>query len=39
MENNSNQEDTSKLLLKVVTCQTSSFRTLIEALKEIFSDL
>jgi proliferating cell nuclear antigen len=39
MENNSIQEDTSKLLLKVVTCQTSSFRTLIEALKEILKDV
>lgn len=39
MENILNQEDTSKLLLKVVTCQTSSFRTLIEALKEILKDV
>jgi proliferating cell nuclear antigen len=39
MENNLIQEDTSKLLLKVVTCQTSSFRTLIEALKEILKDV
>jgi proliferating cell nuclear antigen len=39
MENNLNQDESSKLLLKVVTCQTSSFRTLIEALKEILKDV
>jgi proliferating cell nuclear antigen len=39
MEDNLLQDDTSKLLLKVVTCQTSSFRTLIEALKEILKDV
>lgn len=39
MEDNLLQDDTSNLLLKVVTCQTSSFRTLIEALKEILKDV
>lgn len=39
MEDNLIQDDTSTLLLKVVTCQTSSFRTLIEALKEILKDV
>lgn len=39
MEDNLLVDDTSKLLLKVVTCQTSSFRTLIEALKEILKDV
>jgi proliferating cell nuclear antigen len=39
MEDTLIQEDNSKLILKVVTCQTSSFRTLIEALKEILKDV
>ena len=39
MENNLHKKDSSKLLLEIVTCQTSSFRTLIEALKEILKDV